>query len=318
MRFGGPFPYTGPLATPETIVRTARAVEAMGFDHVWIGDHLIYPKQMKTKYPYTEDGSLPIAATENFFEIFTLLSWIAGQTTRLELSTNVILLPLRQPAVVARQIASLDALSGGRFRMVVGLGWMEDEYEVVNVPWKQRGRILDASIEAIRALFEERAHASEWFSFGETHFYPKPVQSPFPIWIGGDSEAAIRRAARLGNGWQPVGPARDLGWNGGMRKRAQWLKDGMDRLNAERVKAGRENEPFGLLNSIGLLTTGQGAVTMSDRKDQLLDDVAVLAEAGCTHLNVLFNELNSSGPLEQILDEAQWFAEEIIPATRHL
>jgi len=316
MRFGGPFPYTGPLADPATIVRCARAVESMGFDHVWIGDHLIYPKQMKSKYPYTSDGSLPIGATENFFEIFTLLSWIAGQTTTLELSTNILILPLRQPAVVARQIASLDALSGGRFRMVVGLGWMEDEYEAVNVPWKQRGKILDASIEAIRALFEERDFSSEWFSFGASHFYPKPAQQPYPIWIGGDSDAAIRRAARLGNGWQPVGPSREDGWNGGMRRRAAWLKERLDQLNEERVRLGRGNEPFGLANSIGLLTTAQGAVRMSDRKEQLLEDVGILAEAGCTHLNVLFNELNSVGPVDRILDEAQWFAEEIIPATR--
>lgn len=318
MRFGGPFPYTGPLAQPATIVRCAQAVEAMGFDHVWIGDHLIYPKAMKTPYPYTADGSLPIAPTQAFFEIFTLLSWIAGQTTTLELSTNIIMLPLRQPAVVARQIASLDALSGGRLRMVVGLGWMEDEYEAVRVPWKRRGRILDASIAAIRDLFEERAHQSEWFSFGETFFYPKPARTPYPVWIGGDSPAAIRRAARLGNGWQPVGPGRDEGWENGMARHAAWLREGMAMLNDERARRGREGEPFGLCNSIGLLDTGKGAVTMSDRKDQLLADIAMLAEAGCTHLNVLFNELNSAGPLEKILDEAQWFAEEIIPLTRHL
>lgn len=318
MRFGGPFPYTGPLADPETIVRTAKAVEGMGYDHVWIGDHIIYPKEMKSKYPYTPDGSLPIAATENFFEIFTLLSFVAAHTTTLELSTNIIILALRQPAVVARQIASLDTLSGGRFRMTVGLGWMEDEYEAVNVPWKERGKITDAAIDAVRALFEERPHSSPWFHFGATHLYPKPVQTPFPIWIGGDSDAAIRRAARLGDGWQPVGPARGESSAGGMRVRAEWLRDKMAMLNNERAKHGRESQPFHLLNSIGLLSTTHGAVTMSDRKEQLLEDVALLAAAGCTHLNVLFNELNSNGPIERILDEAQWFAEEIIPATRHL
>ncbi|MBV9842924.1 MAG: LLM class F420-dependent oxidoreductase [Sphingomonadaceae bacterium] len=318
MRFGGPFPYTGPLADKDTIIRTAKAVEAMGFDHVWIGDHLIYPKEMKTPYPYTTDGKLPIAATENFFEMFTLLAFVAAHTSTLELSTNIIILAVRQPAVVARQIASLDALSGGRFRMVVGIGWMEDEYEAVNVPWRERGRITDASIEAIRALFEERAYASPWFNFGATHFYPKPAQDPFPIWIGGDSEAAIRRAARLGDGWQPVGPARDDGWQKGMRGRATWLREGMQKLNEERAAVGREARPFALLNSIGLLSTTQDVVTMSDRKDQLLEDVNILAEAGCTHLNVLFNELNSKGPIERILEEAQWFAEEIIPQTRHL
>jgi probable F420-dependent oxidoreductase len=318
MRFGGPFPYTGPLATPEKIIRTAKAVEAMGFDFVWIGDHLIYPKQMKSLYPYTQDGKLPIAATENFFEMMTLLSWVAGQTTKLELTTNIIILALRQPAVIARQIASLDVLSGGRFRMVVGLGWMEDEYEAVRVPWKERGKITDAGIGAVRALFAEEDYSSPWFEFGASHFYPKPVQDPFPIWIGGDSDAAIRRAARLGNGWQPVGPPRDDSWVDGMQQRAHWLRERMDRLNDERARVGRDHLPFGLQNSIGLLSTTHGAIRMSDRKTQLLEDIGMLAGAGCTHLSVLFNELNSHGPIEQILDEAQWFAEEIIPLTYDL
>jgi probable F420-dependent oxidoreductase len=318
MRFGGPFPYTGPLADPETIVRTAKAVEAMGFDHVWIGDHLIYPQEMKSPYPHSPDGKLPIAATENFFEMFTLLSFVAAHTSKLVLTTNIIILALRQPAVVARQIASLDVLSGGRFRVVVGLGWMEDEYEAVNVPFRDRGRITDASIEAIRALFEERAYESPWFNFGATHFYPKPKQDPFPLWIGGDSDAAIRRAARHGDGWQPVGPPREESWGKGMRHRAQWLREGMERLNEERARLGRDGQPFALVNSIGLLSTAQDAVKMSDRKDQIVEDIGLLAEAGCTHLHVLFNELNSKGPIEKILDEAQWFAEEIIPQTRHL
>jgi len=318
MRFGGPFPYTGPLAQPDIIVRTAKAVEAMGYDQVWIGDHLIYPKQMKSLYPHSADGKLPIAATENFFEMFTLLSFVAAHTSKLVLSTNIIILALRQPAVVARQIASLDALSGGRFRMTVGLGWMEDEYEAAGVPWRERAKITDAAIEAIRALFEERPYESPWFSFGATHFHPKPRQDPFPIWVGGDSDAAIRRAARHGDGWQPVGPPREEGWSEGLRGRAQWLREGMQRLNEERARVGRDGRPFALLNSIGLLSTKQDVVTMSDRKDQLLEDVNLLAEAGCTHLNVLFNELNSKGPIEKILDEARWFAEEIIPQTRHL
>jgi len=322
MKFGGPFPYTGPLATPENMALTAKTAERLGFDYIWIGDHLIYPKTMKSKYPHSPDGSLPIDPRHNFFEIFTSLSFIAAHTSKIELTTNVVIAALRQPAVLARQIASLDVISGGRFGMVVGLGWMEDEYEAANVAWAERGAITDESILALRALFAEQPFEGPHFRFGATHFYPKPTKSPFPIWIGGDSDAAIRRAARLGDGWKPVGPARESTWragaNGAMATRARWLKEKHAYAMQVREQAGRRGEPLPLASSIGMLDTASDALTMSDRKDQILDDIAQLAGAGVSQISVLLNELNSTGPLQKILDEAQWFAEEIFPLTRDL
>ena len=284
-----------------------------------MGDHLIYPKDMKTKYPYTADGSLPISATENFFEIFTTLSFIAGQTSTLQVSTNVLLIALRHPAVLARLIASLDVLSGGRFRLVVGLGWMEDEYEAVGVPWRQRGKVTDETILALRALWAEEAFHGEHFQVEPTHFYPKPAQPRFPIWVGGDSDAAVRRAATLGDGWQPVGPGREASHkSGGMRDRVSWLKQKYAYAMEMRERAGRGAEPLPLASSIGMLDTGTGALTLSDRKEQILQDIADLASAGVSYITVLLNELNSHGPLQKVLDEAQWFSEEIFPACRNL
>ncbi|MBV8924911.1 MAG: TIGR03619 family F420-dependent LLM class oxidoreductase [Bradyrhizobium sp.] len=319
MKFGGPFPFTGALATPDNLVHTAQAVERMGYDYVWMGDHLIFPKRMKTKYPYTADGSLPISPTYNFFEIFTTYAFIAGQTSKLELSTNIVIPALRRPEVLARLISSVDVLSGGRLRIVIGLGWMEDEYEAVGVSWRERASVTDESVLALRALWGEEPFHGKHFQIEPTYFNPKPLQSPFPIWVGGDSDAAIRRAATLGEGWQPVGPARETSHkSGGMGARVAWLKEKYAYALETRERAGRGGQPLALGSSVGMLDTGSDALTLSDQKDQLLEDIAALASAGVNHVSVLLNELNSKGPLQKVLDEAQWFAEEVMPHCRDL
>ena len=206
MKIAGPFPFSGPLATRENIGAVARTVEAMGYDFVWMGEHIYYPKQMKAKYPYTPDGSLPVQPSYNYFEIVTTLTFVAAQTTTLGLHTNVLLPAIRSPYLAAKQLATLDYLSGGRLNVALGLGWMTDEYELVGTPWSERGRYLDEWIRAVRAFIAGKPFAGAYFGFEEGWFEPKPVRGSLPFWIGGDSDAAVRRAAELGSGWEPVGP----------------------------------------------------------------------------------------------------------------
>ncbi|MGE0386887.1 MAG: LLM class F420-dependent oxidoreductase [Gammaproteobacteria bacterium] len=311
LKFGGPFPFTGPLATRENIAACARRVEALGYDFVWIGDHLMFPKDLKSKYPLTPDGTLPIDPAHNFLEMFTTFAFLAGQTTRLRFQTHVYLPALRHPLTSARLAASLDYLSGGRLNLVVGLGWMKDEYDVVGIPWSERGARTDEAIQAMRAIFAEQAFKGRFYEVTEAWFRPRPVQDPLPIWVGGDSDAAIRRAARLGDGWAPtvpLGTADPVGW---MRGRVGHLRELMD-------AAGRSYAGFPILQCVGFIGTAGGAYSLSDKKDALLGQIAAWKSVGCTHLAVLMNEQNSHEPLARTLEEAQWFAEEVMSESGRL
>jgi probable F420-dependent oxidoreductase len=305
MKIAGPFPYSGPLATRENVAGVARAVEAMGYDFIWMGEHIYYPKQMKAKYPYTPDGSLPIQPTCNYFEIVTALTYVAALTTKLRLHTNILMPAIRSPFLAAKQLATLDYLSEGRLNVALGLGWMSDEYELVGTPWKERGRYLNEWIVAICAFMAGEAFAGDYFSFGEAWFEPKPVQKPLPFWIGGDSDAAVVRAAELGDGWEPVGPG-DAG------EKSAWLAERLGRIAEIRAGRGLGMDGFSVMTSCGYQGVERGASAWRAAKDQLQAQIGQLAEAGVSHLIVRFNELNAA-ELQPVMDEAQWFAEELLP-----
>lgn len=310
MKIGGPFAYCGKLATRENVPLMARRAEALGFDFIWIGEHVYYPKEMKGKYPYTPDGSLPINPTDNYFEITTTLSYVAACTTTLTLQTNILLPAVRSPFLAAKQLATLDYLSNGRLRLGLGLGWMVDEYELVGVEWKKRGRYMDEWIIAIRAFMAGAAFEGEFFRFGEAWFEPRPVQAPLPFWIGGDSDAAVARAARLGQGWEPVGPSDPT-------EKGPWIRERLARIAEARAGRGEDMQGFGVLTSLGYQGVGQGGNRLRDHKQALLDGIGALGEAGVTHLILRFNELNAT-ELGPVMEEAAWAAEEILPAARSL
>jgi probable F420-dependent oxidoreductase len=307
MKIAGPFPFSGPLATRDTVAEVAKTVERLGYDFIWMGEHIYYPKVMRGKYPYTKDGSLPVQPVYNYFEIVTTLTWVAAHTSRLRLHTNILMPAVRSPFLAAKQLATLDYLSGGRLNLALGLGWMIDEYELVGTPWSERGRYLDEWIVALRAYMAGEAFAGDYFRFEEAWFEPKPAQDPLPIWIGGDSDAAVKRAATLGTGWEPVGP-------GDAREKSAWLKPRLQRIAELR---GGAMDGFGVLTSCGYQGVEQGASAWRAAKGRLMDQIGVLAEAGVTHLIVRFNELNAP-ELGPIMDEAQWFAEDLLPWARGL
>lgn len=186
-----------PANNADGLRRAAQAAEAAGFDSVWATDHLLVPDTPRAA-PYT-----------NLTEALMTLGYLAGLTRRVKLGTSVIVLPMRNPVIVAKQVAALDVLSGGRTILGVGVGWNETEYGFLNADFKRRGRLADEYIQVIRALWESRGLAAfegETFRFADAAFAPKPVQrGGIPIWIGGTSGAALRRAAALGDGWHPSG-----------------------------------------------------------------------------------------------------------------
>ena len=190
MKFGLVLPnFRSPANTPAGIVAAATAGEIAGFDSVWVSDHILVPKE------HTPYG--------NVTEALITLAFLAGITSRVKLGTSVLVLPMRNPIITAKQFASLDSLAGGRTIAGVGVGWCEGEYEFLNADFKHRGKLMDEFVAILRELWTaENPQHSGTYTFSEAVFTPKPTHMP-PVWIGGESNAAVKRAAAMGDGWQP-------------------------------------------------------------------------------------------------------------------
>ncbi len=205
MKFGVVFANTMGWAEPQGALEAARAAEVTGFESFWTVEHVIFPDGYESEYPYSPTGKMPAAPSTPIPDPLIWLAYLASATTTLRLATGILILPQRNPLVLAKEVATLDMLSGGRVELGVGVGWLKEEFEALGVPWEQRGRRTDEYIEAMRVLWS-RDHASYSGSFANFHNVssnPKPAQSSVPIVIGGHSRAAAERAGRLGDGFFP-------------------------------------------------------------------------------------------------------------------
>ena len=212
MEFGLHLPHVGPLATREGITAFAQLVEELGFDALWVSDHIVVPRSLESRYPYRRDGSFPVSPDVSLMEPIATLLFVAAITERVKLGTTVLVLPMRNPIVTAKQLASLDVLSNGRLILGVGTGWMEEEFQMLGVPFKRRGARTNEYIRLIKALWTEEnpSFEGEFWQIKDVGFNPKPLQKPHPpIWTGGHSAPALRRAGRLSDGWHAVGVSPD-------------------------------------------------------------------------------------------------------------
>jgi probable F420-dependent oxidoreductase len=199
-------PNSGPFADPGAMLAVAEAAEAMDFAALWTADHLVLPIESATTYPYLRGAKIRLEPTHPFLEPLIALAGVATRTRRIRLGISVYLAALRHPIAVAKQVASLDQLSDGRVILGVGAGWIPEEYETLGIPFAERGRVLDDHVAAMRTLWrdERPRHAGPHYRFDNLGFEPKPVRRDVPIWVGGNSAAARRRAARLGDGWHVI------------------------------------------------------------------------------------------------------------------
>ena len=200
----------GVTADPSWMSTFARHVEAIGFDEIVTVEHTVLASSYDSVYPYDPSGRVELSADCPVPDPLELLAFLAGQTTALGLATGVLVLPNHHPVVLAKRVATLDALSSGRLRLCVGVGWLREEIEACGAPFGSRGRRADEQIEVLRLLWADdggATHRGRYFAFDNITCYPKPAQDRVPIHIGGHSEAAARRAGRLGDGLQPLGVA---------------------------------------------------------------------------------------------------------------
>lgn len=207
MRYGILFANTLNATDPQGAVELGRAAESAGFESLWTVEHTVFPDGYESDYPYDPSGKMAMQADTDLPDPLIWLTWVAAHTETLRLATGVLILPQRNPLVLAKSVATLDDLCGGRVELGVGVGWLREEFEALGVPFGGRGRRVDEYIEAMRALWDDdhAAYSGEFVDFEGVSVNPKPARGRVPIHIGGHSEAAARRAGRLGDGFVPGG-----------------------------------------------------------------------------------------------------------------
>ncbi len=313
MRYGFYLPTRGPTATRDGILALAREGERLGLHSAMIADHVVFPAQSDSAYPYTVDHKFPGGG--DALETFSLLGVVAGATERLRLVTSVLVLPYRNPVLTAKMVASLDVLSGGRVTLGVGVGWLKEEFEALGSPdFAQRGAVTDEWLAIFKQLWttSPASFNGRFYRYADIHCEPFPLQKPHPpIWVGGHSPAALRRTARHGDGWHPVGAiAASPLPPGEMRQHLATLR----RLTEAE---GRDFSALTIsykapLYDSAIADREGGRRSFSGRPADIAADIHEFAAAGVHELIFDFR----SESLADSLDRLQRFATEVMPLVK--
>ena len=278
MRLGFFLPQIGPAASPEAMVRVARRAEELGYDSVWVTERLLYPIEPQTPYMATPDGSLP-EVYKTVFDPLESLTYVAGQTSRIGLGTSVLDMPYYNPVMLARRLTTLDVLSGGRLRVGLGQGWSKDEFDAVGATMKQRGRRADEFISVLKTIWttDPVEFQGEFYQVPKSVILPKPVQKPHPpIYLAAFTPGALKRAATMANGLNPVAPSLDL------------MKQMIDGLKGMAQQAGRDPADLEVVVRANLLVTdaalGEDRWIFTGSSEQIEGDIAGTRELGADEI----------------------------------
>ncbi len=206
MKFGLMFANAGPLSEAENAVGLAQLVEELGFESVWTVEHVVVPSGYQSAYPYSPDGRMPGGEDVPIPDPLIWLAYVGAATTRLRLATGILILPQRNPVILAKELATLDRLTGGRLELGIGVGWLQEEFDALGVPFEGRGKRTDEYVDVLRRLWREpeTAYDGTFMQFAALKSFPKPASAGGPpIHIGGHTKAAARRAGRIGDGFFP-------------------------------------------------------------------------------------------------------------------
>ena len=205
MKVGIAFANIMNFGTPEGSIQFAQAAEKAGFESLWTVEHVIYPSNYDSKYPYDPSGQMAMAPDTDLTDPLIWLTWLAANTSTIRLGTGIIILPERNPLVLAKQVGTLDSFSGGRVELGIGVGWLKEEFEALGIPWERRGPRTDEYVAVMRELWSgnEVSFDGEFVSFDKVSSNPKPLNGSVPITIGGHSDVAAKRAGRIGDGFFP-------------------------------------------------------------------------------------------------------------------
>lgn len=306
MKFGVHLPHIGPQATRENVIRFAREAESLGFDSCWVSDHIAYPDTatLSSRYPYNASGDFTAPAQTPWLDAVGTLLFVAGCTERLQLGTTVMILGYRPPIQTAKLWATLDVVSGGRAILGVGVGWMREEFEALGMPFDRRGARADESLEIFDALFTGDMVTFEgpFTKFGPIGFAPKPMNGSIPIWVGGHSAPAFRRAARYGDAFHAVFIPPD-------QVAEQWAEVGRF-CDEEGRKRGDVELTLRLRLAIDSDRDDSGALRGSTA--QIVDAIGRYAEIDVSHMTLDVQPIEPGGVDGQIA-AMQQFADEVRP-----
>lgn len=209
MHFGFALPGRGSLANRDALLKLAQKAEALRYSSIFVTDHVVIPLATASTYPYSSTGKIGADWAQGYLEPLALMSYLAGATARIRLGTSVLIIPYRNPVFTAKTLATLDVLSGGRIILGVGVGWMKEEFEALQAPsFAERGRVTDEYIRLMRECWTQEPveFKGAHYRLGPVSALPKPLQKGgIPIWAGGHTDAALRRAGELADGWHPIG-----------------------------------------------------------------------------------------------------------------
>lgn len=311
--FGCTIPASGAFADVALLRAVAVTAEELGFDSIWVSDHLVIPDRIDSPYPYSPDGRFRLDARAPYFEPLTVLTFLAGVTRRVRLGTHVLILPYRNPIVTAKVVTTLDHLSGGRVDLGIGVGWMKEEFEALGYDYfDRRGAVTDEQIQVLKAIWTEDVPSfdGEFYRFPPIGTHPHPVQRPHPpIWVGGHTRPAIRRAARLGDGWLPIGarPPAELP--------PAEIASSVALLRTEAERVGRDPSAITVCFSTNVAlrdaTSGDDAARrlFHGAPDQIADDIRRYRDVGVDRFVLGFGGRSAA----EIADRMRRFVEQVRP-----
>ena len=304
MKFGFNAPTAGPLCAPGELARIAIAGEMLGFDYLTVSDHVVIPTDIASRYPYTESGEFPAGAMAERHEQLIELAWLAAKTNKIRLVTSVMVVPHRPAVLAAKQLATIDTLAAGRLTVGIGAGWCEEEIAALGAPpFAERGQVTDEYLAVFKELWtrELPSFHGKYTTFDNLSFAHKPARVP-PIWVGGESGPAMRRTAKLGDAWYPIGtnPAFPL-------DSLKRLAAGIAKLRKLTAEAGRDPAAVGVAYRIqkygeGVpLKAGDGERRLfSGSIADVIGDLRDLKALGVGHLDVGTTALTSDGVIAQL------------------
>jgi probable F420-dependent oxidoreductase len=291
MELGCHLPVYGPAATREGLLLAARRLEGLGYDSLWVSDHVVIPWQIRSRYPYNATGDFPLSPATDFLEPLTALTLVAGVTGRVRLGTTVLVLPHRHPVLAAKMLATLDHLAPGRVILGAGVGWMREEIELFGVPHARRGAWSDEAIRIMRACWRDDrvSFKGEFFAFDNLGCRPRPANGTIPIWIGGHTARALARVASLGDGWHAAFPT------------PQALEQGLTDLREACRRAGRDPATLTISTRMGLSARRPA--------DEVLAELRAFRDLGVAHV-ILETRMRDVAELVQTYER---FAAEVRP-----
>jgi len=318
MDFGIATSSRGPVGGREGYRAVAEAGDRLGFGFIGVNDHVVVPSDIASRYPYSDSGDWAGRMGGECLDQLATLAFLAGRTERLRLLTSVMVVPHRQPVLAAKMLATIDVLSAGRLIVGCGAGWMKEEFEALGAaPFAERGRATDEYLDAFKALWTESAprYQGGHVRFDNILFAPKPAHKPHPpLWIGGESPQALKRAVRVGDGWYPASnnPQHRLDTPERLGKAVAELK---------RVAEAAGRDPASIDVAYIVLwpvawsaqTTEAGARRLfTGRSEDMAQDAAALARVGVRHVALTFQ----TASIPETLERMQRFAEEVMPLAK--